>query len=160
VPLFEDDAAFPSLLTEGDGRAEIETTDRFSGRISLAVSPPQRYSGRIPGWEFPIRENPRPGEFRYLRFAWKQRAGHGAMLELADDGRWPPPEAPRRRYFSGKNTTGWAAICVADLPPTEWTVVSRDLWADFGDFTLTGLAPTAMGGEVLFDRIELLQTLK
>jgi hypothetical protein len=31
------------------------------------------------------------------------------------------------------------------------------LWADFGDFTLTGIAPTAIGGPALFDRVELLQ---
>lgn len=35
----------------------------------------------------------------------------------------------------------------------------RDLWRDFGEFTLTGFAPTAMGGPALFDRIELLQSL-
>jgi hypothetical protein len=37
-------------------------------------------------------------------------------------------------------------------------VVVRDLWADFSDATLTGIAPTAMGGAALFDRIELLQS--
>jgi hypothetical protein len=37
-------------------------------------------------------------------------------------------------------------------------VVTRDLWKDFGDFTLTGIAPTAMGGPVWFDRIELLRS--
>jgi hypothetical protein len=35
--------------------------------------------------------------------------------------------------------------------------VTRDLWADFGDSTITGIAPTAMGGPALFDRIELLR---
>jgi hypothetical protein len=33
------------------------------------------------------------------------------------------------------------------------------LWSDFGELTLTGIAPTAMGGPALFDRIELLRTL-
>ena len=37
--------------------------------------------------------------------------------------------------------------------------MTRDLWKDFGNFTLTGIAPTAMGGEALFDRIELLRSL-
>jgi hypothetical protein len=46
---------------------------------------------------------------------------------------------------------------VAPASPANWTVVTRDLWKDFGDFTLTGLAPTPMGGPALFDRIELLQ---
>lgn len=44
-------------------------------------------------------------------------------------------------------------------PPREWTVVTRDLWQDMGDFTLTGIAPTAMGSPALFDRIELLQSI-
>ena len=156
--LFEDQADFPSVLLEGKGRVRLDTSDPFSGKAALAITPPQRFSDRIPGWEFPIRENPGPGEYRYLRFAWKQRSGHGVMLELADDGRWPSAESPRQRYFAGKNTTSWAAVCVDEEWPSEWTVVERDLWTDFGEFTVTGFAPTAMGGEVLFDRIELLQT--
>ena len=35
-----------------------------------------------------------------------------------------------------------------------------DLWKQFGALTLTGIAPTAMGGAAYFDRIELLQTLE
>jgi hypothetical protein len=30
-----------------------------------------------------------------------------------------------------------------------------DLWQDCGEFTLTGITPTAMGGPAFFDRIEL-----
>ena len=37
--------------------------------------------------------------------------------------------------------------------PSEWTQVTVDLWQDAGDFNLTGIAPTAMGGTVLFDRL-------
>ncbi len=81
------------------------------------------------------------------------------MMELANDGNWPPAEKPLWRYYSGNNTTGWAAVQVDPKPPDQWVVVTRDLWADFGTFTLTGIAPTAMGGEALFDRIELLRTL-
>jgi putative heme-binding domain-containing protein len=157
--LFDDEVSFPSLLSEGDGRVRIVSDDVFSGTVSLVVSPPQRFSGRIPGWEFLIRENPGSGEYRYLRYAWKQRTGHGIMLELADDGRWPAADSPSHRYFAGKNTTGWAAVCVDNAPPGDWVVVQRDLWAEFGDMTLTGLAPTAMGGEALFDRIELLRSV-
>ena len=79
------------------------------------------------------------------------------MLELADDGRWPPANRPLRRYFAGKNTTGWKKPKSPPAAPSSWTVAIRDLWADFGDFTLTGIAPTAIGGPALFDRVELLQ---
>ena len=156
--LFEDDPSFVALLNQGDGTASIDTADRFSGQVSLAISPPQRYSERIPGWEYPIRENPAPGEFRYLRFAWKSRGGAGPMIELAAEGSWPPPDKPLRRYYSGNNTTKWQAVQVAADAPEDWVVVTRDLWKESGSFTLTGIAPTAMGGEAWFDSVQLFRS--
>jgi hypothetical protein len=64
-----------------------------------------------------------------------------------------------RRYYAGQNTTGWQARQLAAAPPREWAEVTVDLWQDFGPFTLTGIAPTAMGGPADFDRIELLREL-
>ena len=80
------------------------------------------------------------------------------MIELAADGAWPPADKALRRYCAGRNTTGWQSVEVSPTPPTDWTMVTRDLWRDFGEFTLTGLAPTAMGGPALFDTIELLHS--
>ncbi len=159
VTLFDEDRDFVNQLNQGDGRATIETADRFSGNVALRVTPPQRWSLRIPGWEYRIAENPQPGEYRYLRFTWKSCGGEGVMIELAGGGKWPPAEKPIWRYYSGKNTTGWAACGVSPEAPKEWTTVTRDLWKDFGSFTLTGIAPTTMGGEAMFDCIELLRTL-
>jgi len=159
VTLFDDERSFAEILSEGEGTVAIRTDDCFSGAASLAVTPPQCWSLRIPGWEYPIVENPALGQFRYLRFAWKSRGGQGVMIELAADGKWPPAEKPLRRYYAGKNTTDWQALEVSPQVPTQWVVVTRDLWQDFGPFTLTGIAPTAMGGEALFDRIQLLRTL-
>lgn len=159
VTLFDEDRDFVNQLNQGDGRATIETADRFSGDVALRVTPPQRWSLRIPGWEYPVAENPEPGEYRYLRFTWKSCGGEGVMIELAGGGKWPPAEKPIWRYYSGKNTTGWAACEVSPEPPKEWTTVTRDLWKDFGGFTLTGIAPTTMGGNAMFDRIELHRTL-
>jgi putative membrane-bound dehydrogenase-like protein len=159
VVLFDDEQPFVDLLKEGDGTATLDTAERFAGQASLKITPPQRFSQSIPGWNYRIAENPGPGEYRYLRFAWKSRGGQGVMLELAADGKWPPPDKPLWRYFSGKNTVGWSAVQVATEAPAQWTVVTRDLWKEFGAFTLTGIAPTAMGGEAWFDRIELLRTL-
>ncbi|NQT38050.1 MAG: HEAT repeat domain-containing protein [Planctomycetes bacterium] len=155
--LFDDEAGFLDVLTEGEGRLRLERADPYAGSLSLAVTPPQRFSARIAGWQYRITENPGPGEFRYLRFAWKQRTGDGVMIELAADGQWPSADQSRRRYFSGKNTTAWSAVQIAQERPEKWILVTRDLWKDFGPFTLTGIAPTAMGGEAMFDRIELLR---
>ncbi len=157
--LFDDEPQLVQMLTSGSGSARLEPTDHFSGGASLAVTPPQRFHERIPGWEYRIAENPAPGQFRYIRFAWKSRAGEGVMIELAADGAWPPANQPLRRYYSGRNTTGWEAVEVSAQSPDQWIIVTRDLWKDFGSFTLTGIAPTAMGGEALFDQIELLRTL-
>jgi hypothetical protein len=158
--LFEDEPELVAALSEGGGGAALVTTDRFSGTAALRIRPPQRHSARIAGWRHRIVEKPGLGEYRYLRFAWKSAGAHGVMIELAASGAWPPADRPLRRYHAGKNTSGWQAVEVSPTVPGEWTVVTVDLWKDFGPFTLTGIAPTAMGGDALFDRIELLRTLE
>lgn len=155
--LLDDNPPLATALSEGDGTAMFVDADHHSGLLSLKVTPLQRHAPRIAGWKFAIRQRPGPGEFRYLRLAWKEVGAEGVMIELAADGKWPPAEKPLRRYYSGRNTSGWSAVEVSAAAPREWTVVTRDLWRDFGEFTLTGIAPTAMGGAALFDRIELLQ---
>lgn len=156
IVLFDDERSFLDALTDGDAVATLRTSDKHSGQASLEMHPLQRSSARMPGWNFRIVE---AGEFRYLRFAWKSTGAHGVMLELAAGGAWPPADKPLRRYYSGRNSTPWKATEVSADVPTEWTVVTVDLWKDFGTFTLTGIAPTAMGGPALFDRIELLRSL-
>lgn len=158
LTLFDDDRGFPSLLNEGNGTATVVTDDKFSGTAALAITPPQRFAERIAGWNHRIVERPQPGEYRYLRFAWKAPQAQGVMLELAADGQWPPPNASVRRYFAGQNTTGWQARQLSPQIPHGWTAVTIDLWKDSGAFTLTGIAPTAMGGPALFDSIQLLRT--
>jgi putative membrane-bound dehydrogenase-like protein len=158
--LFDDDPAFAKALNEGEGEAKVTTDDRFSGKACLRVTPPQRFAARIPGWNYKIVEKPGLGEYRYLRLAWKTPEGTGVMLELADNGAWPDAGDARRRVYSGKNTTDWKATQISREPPRDWVVVTVDLWKEFGPMTLTGIAPTAMGGPALFDRIELLQTVE
>ncbi|MEW6303250.1 MAG: PVC-type heme-binding CxxCH protein [Verrucomicrobiota bacterium] len=156
--LFDDEPGFAALLNEGGGHAEVVSIRPHSGALCLSVSPPQRFSARIPGWRFRIVEKPSaPDEFRYLRLAWRA-TGRGVMIELASDGQWPRPEDARRRYFAGRNTTEWQAREVSANAPAEWREEIFDLWRDCGAFTLTGIAPTAMGGPAFFDRIELMQT--
>jgi len=158
--LFDDDAAFVKSLVDGKGTARLVTTGQYRGAAALRITPPQRFSAAIEGWAFRIRENPGPGEFRYLRLAWKVDGSNGVMVELADNGKWPSSSSSIRRYYSGKNSTALEATRVSTKAPTKWTVITRDLWKDFGDFNLTGIAPTAMDGPVLFDQIELLRSLE
>ena len=46
---------------------------------------------------------------------------------------------------------------LAETAPGDWHHFTIDLWENNGDFTLTGIALTTMGGSASFDRIELFQ---
>ncbi len=154
--LFEDEEYFLDALSSGKGTVRLVTDDVFAGKAALGMTPLQREAAAVPGWNFPIREQPKPGEFRYLRLAWKKRGEGGVMIELASAGKWPDAKSPKGRYVAGPNTTGWAAISVSDAAPTAWTVVTVDMWRDIGSFTLTGIAPTCdRGEEAFFDSILL-----
>lgn len=157
--LFDEEVDMVDKLNQGGGRAYIEHGDSFSGKVCLAITPLQRYSARIPNWHFPIRQHPTGDQYRYLRLAWKTREGEGTMIELASDGDWPNARVAQRRYYAGTNTSDWAAQEVSSIAPSVWQSVTLDLWQDCGEFTLTGIAPTALGGIAYFDRIELLQTI-
>jgi len=157
--LFEDDPALAPALAEGSGSARLDPADKASGRASLAVVG-QRHNDRVGAWKFPIREMPRPGEYRYLRFSWRKRGGAGAMMvEAAADGRWRSKDEANAAWVAGPNTTGRAAHALADTAPGAWTTVTRDLWADglgWKDWDLTGLGVTAIdGGEVGLDAVIL-----
>ena len=159
IVLFDEEAEFITRLGEGDGRATFETNGAFSGYAFFALTPPQRYSGSIPGWNFHITEKRRRRRVSLPAPGVENPGRAGGDARTADNGRWPAAESPQRRYFAGKNLTQWAAREVSLIAPDEWRVVTFDLWKDNGAFTLTGIAPTVMGGTVFFDRIELLRDL-
>ena len=97
--LFGDNAALTVLqLLEGGGQTTVETADKLFGKTSLKVTPDQKFSPVIAGWNFPIVEKPKDGQFRYIRFAWKKVGGTGMMMQLSQGGDW------NRRYVAGPNT--------------------------------------------------------
>jgi hypothetical protein len=161
VELFEDDAdaLIKQLNNDGDppGGAEAtrEQRDVYSGVSAIRVTPFQRFSSRLQGWKFPIVEKPQAGQYRYLRFAWKRVGGPGIMIQLHSNGIW------NQRFVAGarsNQTLTWGPVLMLpDKNPTEWTVVTRDLFKDFGPMTLQGLALTPMdgGGSGLFDHFYL-----
>ncbi|HUY91640.1 MAG TPA: hypothetical protein VMV10_23060 [Pirellulales bacterium] len=158
--LFEDESSFLALLTEGGGQATLETADRYSGQAAMKVTPDQKFRSKLPGLGVKIAENPGEGEYRYLQFAWKKQGGANILLQLNANGAFGPlagAPTPAYRYEAGAaNPYKAAAIKLDEKLPGGWTVVTRDLFADFGAFSLDGLAFTASDGEfALFDHIYL-----
>ncbi|MGD9723880.1 MAG: hypothetical protein AB7O59_20960 [Pirellulales bacterium] len=157
--IFEDQVEFLANLTEGGGQASIIADQKYSGLASIKVTPDQRFNPALPGLGVKIREFPAPGEYRYLRFAWKKQGGQAICLQLNHDGKWGPEgeNKPKFRYHAGPTGELYGGSVAVDATlPAEFTVVTRDLFADFGEFTLSGIALTAVDGEfALYDHLYL-----
>lgn len=151
--LLEDNGAelLPQLTNPGGdgGEGEVEREVVFSGRSAIKITVYQKYFNLLPGWAYRIAEKPKEGEFRYLRFAWKGPGATGVMLQLHDDKDW------HIRYTSGANKFGWDTKFLSDKPPPEWTLVTVDLFKDFGEREIHGIALTAFDGIGYFDHIYL-----
>jgi len=83
--LFEDQPDLLAALSSGNGQSRLVKDEAFTGSAALGMTPLQRDGVKIPGWSFRIRELPQPGEFRFLRLAWKKRGEGSVMIELAAD---------------------------------------------------------------------------
>jgi hypothetical protein len=155
LEIFEDDEKFIALLTEGGGKAVPENRDKFSGQTCLRVNGDQKFNAKLPMLSLKVRENPGPGEVRYIRFAWKKNGGNTICLQLNHDGTWGPGgtgrEGAKFRYHAGPGGECYGGSLVIDEKlPAKFEVVTRDLFADFGEFTLDGLAFSAVDGQAAF----------
>ena len=163
------DGDFVAKFVSHDAGSTVTITsdDAFSGKVSAFTTPAQSYNNQMLNWNFRIVEDPKAAnEYRYIRFAWKADGGTGVMIQFPDNGAWgavtapclEPPAPGSRRYIAGQNVTGWSGICVDDDIPDEWTVIQRDMFEDFGVFTMTGMALTPFsdgGGGDYYDAIML-----
>jgi hypothetical protein len=159
--IFEDSEEFAKLLTEGGGAALVFSRDKYSGAACLRITPDQKFNPKLPSLGVNIRENPGPGEFRYLRYAWKKTGGNTICLQLNHDGAWGPGGAGREgakfRYHAGPAGEQFGgSLAIDDKLPAKFEVVTRDLFLDFGEFTLSGLAFSPVDGQAaFFDHIYL-----
>ncbi len=159
LAIFEDQAEFLTEINAGAGNALLDSDDKFSGSAAVKIVG-QRENARLPRLGttgVKIRQNPLPGEFRYLQFAWKKVDGQGICLQIGHDGAWGPAGNYKFRYHAGPGAEcGGASLLIDSKLPTGWTLVTRDLFEDFGEFNFTGLAFSMIDGQyVLFDRILL-----
>jgi len=161
LTIFEDDESLVAQLSKGNGLISLEKDAKYSGAASVKVTPDQRFNETLPMLGVRIRENPAPGEFRYLKFAWRKVGGSSVCLQVNHDGTWGPGGSGRQgakfRYHAGPaDEVLGGSIGVDKKLPAEFVVVTRDLFADFGEFTFTGLSLTPIDGEyALFDHIYL-----
>jgi len=156
--LFEDEPALPGQLSEGKGDVALVADEKFAGKNSLRVTPDRRAAAKLGELALPIRRFPGPGEYRYLRFAWKKKGGQSIALALGHDGKLGQQggKGPAYRYLAAGGKPPAGSVQVDKKPPGDWVVVTRDLVADFGEFTLTGLGLEAADGEAAwFDHIYL-----
>jgi len=159
VELLEDnaDTLLPLLNNPGGdpGAGYVERDEVFSGTSAVRIGPLQRFSPKIPGWSYRIvADAQESGEFRYLRFAWKSRRSTGIMIQFHDGENWTV------RYYAGVNQFDWQARSTSDKVPEQWTLVTVDLFAEYGPRTLQGMALTTFDGQAgFFDHIYLGRTI-
>jgi outer membrane protein assembly factor BamB len=162
--LFDENEADLRCLKRG-GQLEFRYTDAFAGGKCLEIKKEGMYAPEwrppfghaMPNWDFEIAEKPGPGQYRYLRFAWKATSPETTALSLLVGRAWPG---------------GGVAVTVGDLkwtegmmaetrlpgkPPTEWREETIDLWEVTRGKPprIQAMCLRAVGGGAMFDRVVL-----
>jgi outer membrane protein assembly factor BamB len=164
--LFDEGDDLKASLTSPHLKFRFE--DVFSGGRCLVldkdadVYPPflPPFGHALPDWDFEIAENPGPGQYRYLQFAWKAIAPQtrGITLQIGENrfGMQAGIHCGESRLDDGVKPKK-----VADQAPRGWQVVSVDLWEFFRQpLRVQTLRLKCVGGEAAFDRIVLARTQK
>ena len=105
-----------------------------------------------------IRERPAWGEFRFLRFAFRKQGAGRICLQL---------DHRQRAERPASYDAGFGAPCLplarrvqTSSLSDEWTIITRDVFADFGPLDIEGITLAAPDGQhVLFDQIYLARTV-
>jgi S1-C subfamily serine protease len=150
---FEERGQLAAVDPAAAGSATLAADDRHYGVHSLRVTPGGEF--RLPLAEtIRIRERPAWGEYRFIRFAVRKQGGGRASLGLES----AEFRVQMARYDAGRGEPSYGAATRAwpnDLPK-EWVVITRDLYADFGNLDLKGLLLGCPDGEsASFDHIYL-----
>ncbi len=159
--LFDEEGNFAPVdrVPETGGTANVAAAatlvddDRHHGRRALRVAPEGEVRSDL-AEPIRIRERPAWGEYRFIRFAVR-KLGRG-QASLALETRDLREEPVRYDIGRGKPSFGGAKRIYNDQPPEHWIVMTRDLFADFGNVDVTGLRLGTLGGEgALFDHVYL-----
>jgi hypothetical protein len=167
--LFDEKESDLKALVYGDQPFIFKYDDAYSGGKCLALTraghalpayhPP--FGHAIPHWNFEIAENPQPGQYRWIQFAWKASGPQTTGMSLLITRPWPGGGCA---FVAGKYKWSEGVLAskqVADTPPREWQVVRADLWEMLKKpIQLEALGLAAEGGGAEFDQIVLGRTEK
>jgi len=159
LEIFSDGDDFVTALTDGAGMIALDAAQVYSGKHSVQVKAGPKTKANIPGLGVQIVENPIAGQYRFIRFAWRKQGGTAISLQLGNNGVLGNNNVKGTEYRYVAGADAGKAISVGDALPAEWTVVTRDLFADHGPFNFTGLGLVPTDGDAAwFDHIYLGRT--
>lgn len=148
---FEDSGVFTAIDAQQQGGAKLVSDDRHYGSHAVQVTPTGQFRLTFDK-PLAIREQPKWGEYRHIRFAVR-KVGEGRMaLEVNRDG---GDLRPVRMDGGAGEPVGKSATRVwGSALPNQWIVITRDLYAEFGSFDATGITLQAPDGKhATFDHI-------
>ena len=146
-----DSARYEIFSTKIPAGANWTTDDRivrdggFSQEAENYIYVTPDRPAELTGLSIPIRENPGTGEYRYITFAWVKWGGSqiGMKFLTTDENPDGRGAAYDYTYTAGVPDPKNAKRIEKGLSAVDrvqgWVVVTRDLWKDFGDFTITGV---------------------
>ena len=153
-------SAFPfAFLYEGAFSGGKCLALKAAGNTGPAWQPP--FGHAIPNWDFEIAEKPAPGQYRYLQFAWKALSKETKGMSLLLGRAWP---GGGYNLFAGEHDWKEGVVAskkIADAPPSDWQIVTVDLWEMHKKpLRIQALSLAALGGGAAFDRIRLARSLE
>jgi outer membrane protein assembly factor BamB len=150
-------------------RAAVTFKGAYSGQRCLTVGAEDAYAiapwpegskvfgETLPNWDFEIAEEPKPGQYRYLQFAWKAAAAGTKTAYLRLDG-VGQVSSEAVTFYAGAAVPDRAPNPkkVGDAVPDDWQVVRVDLWdALKKPVRIRGMHLGSPGGSAAFDQILL-----
>jgi outer membrane protein assembly factor BamB len=165
--LFDEGADLADSLIHDNNGLSFDQKHAYAGNRSLVLNIPrnaqnaeaaprarEQFGHTIPNWDFEIAENPTPGQYRYLQFAW-----HGTPQTQGAALRLTTPSSDEVEIYAGANLAGTAINSrkAADEVPTDWQIVKVDLWDAFRQrpVRIQGLKLRCAGAAAWFDQIVL-----
>jgi len=152
------DRAFFNMKDVYSGGRSVEFNPRAQGGLDLFMVRSQApYGHAVPNWDFEIVENPKPGQYRWLQWAWKAASPATKAMTFTLGGGHDQAVAS---FYVGPDTPE-RTVKLADTVPAEWKVERVDLWKAFGrDGRVNSFIIIAPGGNMLMDQILLGATEK